>query len=204
MSDGISKIVQRFGGAAREGLITETFRFLERSTRDSGMAEGSYQTKERETEDIIDYCNEHKLWFDLNLFSVYLDEGAEQKVFILDEQKKVIKLNDAIFYVNWTQYLESLIIHNLLFSPTSYELKGFIRINDILYAVVEQDYIESSEQTSLENIRNKMFENGFVIKKKNDFIHNELGLIIEDLHEENVLTFKGILFFIDTVIYLKN
>ncbi len=29
------------------------------------------------------------------------------------------------------------------------------------------------------------------------------GLIIEDLHDENVLTSNGILYFIDTVFYLK-
>jgi hypothetical protein len=48
-----------------------------------------------------------------------------------------------------------------------------------------------------------MFSKGFLIKKKNDYIHTELGLIIEDLHEENVLVNNESLFFIDTVIYLK-
>ena len=48
-----------------------------------------------------------------------------------------------------------------------------------------------------------MFSKGFSIKKRNDYIHTELGLIIEDLHEENVLVKDDTLFFIDTVIYLK-
>lgn len=48
-----------------------------------------------------------------------------------------------------------------------------------------------------------MYDNGFVIKKNNDYFHNEIGIIIEDLHEENVLTCNNVLFFVDTVIYIK-
>ena len=42
---------------------------------------------------------------------------------------------------------------------------------------------------------------GFRNKKNNDYYHEELGIILEDLHDENVLTNKGILFFIDTTFY---
>ena len=33
--------------------------------------------------------------------------------------------------------------------------------------------------------------------------HADLGIILEDLHDENVLTQDGILYFIDTVFYIK-
>jgi Serine/Threonine/Tyrosine Kinase found in polyvalent proteins len=49
-----------------------------------------------------------------------------------------------------------------------------------------------------------MLDNGFENNKNNDYINIELGIILEDLHDENVLTFDGNLFFIDTVFYLKN
>jgi hypothetical protein len=39
-------------------------------------------------------------------------------------------------------------------------------------------------------------------KKANDYFHPELGIILEDLHDENVLTEGGVLQFIDTVFYL--
>ncbi len=54
-------------------------------------------------------------------------------------------------------------------------------------------------------IRLKTFEfNGFTKSNplNNDYINRELGIIIEDLHDENVLKKKGELFFIDTVFYL--
>ena len=203
MSNGIEKIVQRLGGKTRESLITETYRTLERSKRDSGKVEETFLSKERETETIIEFVNEKNLWFENTPFSIYLDEGAEQKVFYEASRNKVIKYNDGIFYVNWSQFLESLIIHNLLFEKTQYDLIGFVKINSILYFVVEQEFIESTQNTELQNINKLMSENGFVIKKNNDYINHDLGLIIEDLHEQNVLTYKGELFFVDTVIYFK-
>jgi hypothetical protein len=78
-----------------------------------------------------------------------------------------------------------------------------LRINSVIYSVVEQDYIEPTTTTNIETIRKEMIDNGFIVKKNNDYINNEIGLIVEDLHEENVLTFDDTLFFIDTVIYIK-
>ncbi|AYQ34780.1 hypothetical protein [Runella sp. SP2] len=40
------------------------------------------------------------------------------------------------------------------------------------------------------------------IGEGNDFFHPELGIILEDLHDENVLTNQGLFFFIDSAIYL--
>jgi hypothetical protein len=47
-----------------------------------------------------------------------------------------------------------------------------------------------------------MESNGFLNIRNNDYKNNELGIIIEDLHDENVLTNHGVLYFIDTVFYL--
>ncbi len=43
---------------------------------------------------------------------------------------------------------------------------------------------------------------GFSIKKVNDYFHPGLGIIPEDLHDENVLTSEWILQFIDTAFFL--
>jgi len=44
--------------------------------------------------------------------------------------------------------------------------------------------------------------NGFELIKNNDYINHHLGIILEDLHDENVLTKNAGLYFIDTVFYL--
>nr|WP_307300564.1 hypothetical protein [Flavobacterium sp. SORGH_AS_0622] len=46
--------------------------------------------------------------------------------------------------------------------------------------------------------------NGFINTRNNDYFNDELGIILEDLHDENVLTFDNNLFFIDTVFYLTD
>jgi hypothetical protein len=46
--------------------------------------------------------------------------------------------------------------------------------------------------------------NGFINTKNHDYTNKELGIILEDLHDENVLTQTDNLYFIDTVFYLTN
>lgn len=71
-----------------------------------------------------------------------------------------------------------------------------------MYAVVGQTFIESDSDTQLETVKSFLASKGFINKKNNDYFHPGLGIILEDLHDENVLTFKESLFFIDTVFYL--
>lgn len=49
-----------------------------------------------------------------------------------------------------------------------------------------------------------MTANGFKKYKNNDYRSEELGLILEDLQDENILTASGMLHFIDTVSYIVN
>lgn len=197
------RIGSRFQCVIKDDLITNIYDNLNAHWVES--TEDIFKYRDKETENVLlnSIIEANQLYFDELKFSIYLDEGAEQKVFFDDLKGNVVKLNDAIFYVNWSQYLESLIIHNLLFTETKYELLGFVKINNAIYSVVEQDYILPTRKTETEEIRNFMLSKGFSLKRKNDYIHSEFGLIIEDLHEENVLVKDDVLFFIDTVIYLK-
>jgi hypothetical protein len=71
-----------------------------------------------------------------------------------------------------------------------------------LSAVVKQSFVRSTESTDLINVKEFLSANGFINKKNNDYCHPGLGIIIEDLHDENVLTEEGALQFIDTVFFL--
>ena len=94
-------------------------------------------------------------------------------------------------------------LNNYFFPDTAYELKGFYKDNDTLYAVVRQEYIKADTPTSLEEVKTFMKLNGFINIRNNDYRNPELGIILEDLHDENVLTRNGSLFFIDTVFYIE-
>lgn len=170
MSSGLERIKVRFGCEIDENLISKAYTFLQSKALAEPIVQDSYMEKEQEAQWLLTFIEANDLYFDELKFSVYLDEGAEQKVFFDEENAKVYKLNDVIFYVNWTQYFESLLIHNILFSETKYELSGFMSINNILYSVIQQDYIRPTEKTKIEKVREFMYSKGFVTKKKNDRI----------------------------------
>jgi hypothetical protein len=65
-------------------------------------------------------------------------------------------------------------------------LPGFIK-NKELHAVVKQPYVVTSEITNLGDVKAFMKSNGFKVTKNNDYYNESLGLIAEDLHDENVM-----------------
>ncbi|WP_035756482.1 hypothetical protein [Hugenholtzia roseola] len=178
--------------------------YLRTSTPTSSMAQRDEPNKAEETERLIEYINQNHLW-NCNIdFDLFLSEGAEQKVFI-QQSNKVLKLNDSIYYAYWLDYFYSLLLNNYFFPDTSYELLGFYKTPDnLLYAVVEQNYIVATTPTDLHQVKDFLLNNGFVNTRNCDYYHPYLGIILEDLHDENVLTANDMLYFIDTVFYVKS
>jgi hypothetical protein len=96
---------------------------------------------------------------------------------------------------------------NILFSNTAYTLEHFTRLPNpageiVLHAVVRQRFIISDRSVELSEVRTFLEHNGFVHTRRNDFSHPGLSLILEDMHDENVLVQEDALFFIDTVFYI--
>lgn len=176
--------------------------YLRGSQRTSELAKESKLYKKQETEVLKDYIAKNNLLVSDVAIENYLTEGAEQKVYLKDG-KSVIKLNDAIFYNSWEDYLNNLLLHNYFFPDTAYELLGFYNQNDSIFAVVTQLFVRATEKTDLLGVKNFMLANGFINTKNNDYHNPDLGIILEDLHDENVLTENGVLQFIDTVFYIQ-
>jgi Serine/Threonine/Tyrosine Kinase found in polyvalent proteins len=55
----------------------------------------------------------------------------------------------------------------------------------------------------LKAVKSFLEYNGFKNTKRNDYYNKELGLILEDIHDENVIMNSGVMFFIDTVFYVN-
>ena len=182
-------------------IIKAIAHYLRRSQSANSMAQDTLLYKKEETEALKKYVSRNKLWISKDSIGGYISEGAEQKVYLNDE-KYVIKLNDSIFYTSWEDYLNSLLLHNYFFPDTAYELIGFMEDNSVMFAVVRQPFVTATEKTDLEAVKKFMSENGFINTKNNDYRNPELGLILEDLHDENVLTKDGVLYFVDTVFYI--
>ena len=70
-----------------------------------------------------------------------------------------------------------------------------------LNAVLQQPFIEG-EQARLDDIKEFLSFNGFENTKRQDYYNREFGLVLEDMHDENVIARQNILFFVDTVFYV--
>lgn len=175
-------------------------RYLGDGVESSSDAQIQKQFKKQEEERLIQFIELNQLWINDIDFSKYVSEGAEQKVFLNDE-RHVIELNDTIYYPTWLAYFQNLLLHNYFFFDTSYELLGFTTQSGILYAIVSQKYVISNSITNLEKVKTFLEGNGFKNIRNNDYFNEDLGIILEDLHDENVLTKDDTLYFIDTVFY---
>jgi hypothetical protein len=202
MKDDIQNILSGKSQVKHHHLIQSTCSYLKRSQGTSSMAKDQQQHKEEETKSLIQFAEDNNLWVDINI-DLYVSQGAEQKVYLKDGLT-VLKLNDAIYYASWVDYFHNLLLNNLFFPDTAYQLLGFYKDSSILYAVVEQPFVKANEKTDLNMVKTFLENNGFINKKNHDYYNEELGLILEDLHDENVLTQNGMLYFIDTVFYITS
>lgn len=177
--------------------------YLSDGAQSSPKTQDTKQIREQETKSLEKFISDKALWINNIDFSQYVSEGAEQRVFLKDSNH-VLKLNDAIYYSYWKDYFHNLLLHNFFFPDTAYELIGFTKENNALYAVVQQSYVTITQTTDLEQVKAFLGSNGFINNRNNDYFNPDLGIILEDLHDENVLTKDDILYFIDTVFYITD
>ena len=203
MRDDIQHILSGTSRVKYNHLIQTVCSYLKRSQGTSSMVENYQQHKEEETKRLIQFVNDHNLWVDNVNIELYVSQGAEQKVYLKDGST-VLKLNDAIYYASWIDYLHNLLLNNLFFPDTAYQLLGFYNEQEVVHAVVEQPFVKATEKTDLSLVKVFLENNGFRNTKNHDYYNEELCLILEDLHDENVLTRNGMLYFIDTVFYIVN
>ena len=198
----LQNLISGKSSASYDALIQAVASHLRSGKRTSPMAKEKHQNKVQETEKLIEFAKSNNLIIEDIPEERFIASGAEQKVYITGG-KTVIKLNDAIYYASWEDYFYNLLLHNYFFADTAYNLLGFYLSEKALYAVVQQPYIKADSMTDLEEVKKFMAANGFENKRRNDYENESLGLIIEDLHDENVLTAEGMLHFIDTVFFIK-
>jgi len=202
IKDELQHIILRDGQAGETNQLKKIQNFLRRHAQTSFVSEKQQQFQGKETAAILAFASGENLFYEQAISeSNFLGEGAEQRVYRLDDTR-VIKTNSGIFYQFWLDYFNSLLVHNFFFPATAYSFLGLKIIGGELHTVVEQEFIVASEQTSLDVVKKFLKYNGFENTRNNDYVNRDLGLIFEDLHDENVLSNKGVLFFVDTVFYL--
>ena len=201
MKDELQDIFSRAQQNSQGTIIQTIADFLRRSKETSALVATDKHFKIKETKNLIEFINSNNYWININL-DLYISQGAEQKVYLKDD-KNVLKLNDSIYYESWRDYIINLMFHNYFFPDTKYDLLGFYQEDNVLFAVIQQPFIKADAKTDLEKVKIFMNNNGFENTRNNDYYNHELEIILEDLHDENVLTQNGVLYFIDTVFYIK-
>jgi hypothetical protein len=158
--------------------------------------------KEEQVKFLKELATKNNYWVrDLPDESSYLTKGGEAKVYLHADYKTVVKLNDGVYYATWLEFFNSIVIHNLLFPETAYTFIGFVENEGTLKVVLQQPFIIAVGMAEIDAIKELLGYNGFENTKRQDYYNKELGLILEDMHDENVILSDGTLFFIDTVFY---
>ncbi|TNF26122.1 MAG: hypothetical protein EP314_06125 [Bacteroidetes bacterium] len=201
MKNELRNVISGKSEVSQGVAVQAALRYLEASSGTGGKAQNSKQVKREEAESLIAFAKANGLWEEKIDLTNYISEGAEQKVYLKDSSD-VFKLNDAIYFETWRDYFRNLLLHNFFFPDTAYELIALTEIDGVLLAQVRQPFVFSTSITDLDEVKKFMAENGFINIRNNDYLNSQLGIILEDLHDENVLTSNGILYFIDTVFYL--
>lgn len=83
-------------------------------------------------------------------------------------------------------------------------MKGFTEAVEQLCAIIEQPWVKVTRGAVKEEVNNYLLPLGFINTKNYDYYHKESGIILEDLHDENVFIGEAEnLLFVDPVIYLE-
>jgi len=202
IKDELQNIIIGDGPVGETSQLKKTQNFLRRNAEASLTAKEQKYLKSEEEVSLIEFALQENLFY-LNQIpeKEFISAGAEQRVYRYDDFN-IVKLNDSVFYEYWLDYFNSLLIHNYFFQSTAYSFLGFKLINEKLFAVVKQEFIIANELTNLKFVKKFLSYNNFDNNRNHDYINNELGIILEDLHDENVLSNDGIIYFIDTIFYL--
>jgi hypothetical protein len=158
---------------------------------------------------LIAWAKENNLWEDEKEFIKQyaerkIGEGAEQKVFLKEDGKMVVKVNAGNYHGAWLEYFNRLLFHTVLFPATAYAMKGLMIFEGSLSVIVEQPFVLLNEGASRPIIETYLNHHGFERIKNDDYYNSSMGVYLEDLHDENIfLDEKRNILFIDPVIYFE-
>jgi len=202
----LENIVKGIVLEGKEDTCTAARNLLCSSFRTSRAVKKDFESQSRIKKEQADFLRQHSTKRNWWLShppdeTSYLTRGGEAQVYFAPDEKSVIKVNDGVYYATWLEFFNSLVVHNLLFEETAYAFLGFIEKDGALLAVLKQPFIASDAPVDLEDVKKLLAFNGFVNTKRNDYFNKALGLILEDMHDENIIVNSNTLFFIDTVFY---
>lgn len=204
---------ERFSPAelqALSGALEESEALLQ------GGSEGSVPEKQKEVtgdqglarrqENLLEnWAKEKGIWIDnttTNLNNQYGEPFAsegEANVYLAQDGKTVVKEISMAYYIEPHLMLDRIVLHNSLFSDTKMNLTHFGRNSEGEFVVIVEQPFVGGERPTQEEIVAFMATLGFkpYNKRNTEFKNDEIGVLINDLHDENVLKVGKSFFVID-------
>jgi hypothetical protein len=151
-----------------------------------------------------EYAKYKHIWFDYPTEIADKWEGVEgrggQEAEVYRGQKGFLrKVFD--YYQNSDspfEFLDNRIsIHNMLFPETKYELVGFTKKGDRLQFILEQPFVQGRNYRKEDNFPQYMEQLGY--EQIDDTTYYNQFLLLQDLHEANVLKTNTGFAFVDTI-----
>ncbi len=90
------------------------------------------------------------------IFNFTVKEFSLHEIALLNALKcYIITIKSCIIHVykQWIDCFHKLILNNLFFSDTAYDLLGFYKDGYVIYAVVEKTICMATEKTDLANLK---------------------------------------------------
>ncbi len=128
-------------------------------------------------------------------------EGGEHQVF--QASGRFYKRNNMAYHSGYLEYFHRVVLHNYLFVETAVHFEGLMWYDDLIQPVISQKAILADRGATRSEVEHEMKLRGFTRRNADNYISTAMGVLVEDLHDENVLVdADGDLLIFDPVIYL--
>ena len=130
--------------------------------------------------------------------------GAEHDVYYDPAVGRWFKANVMSMHANYLEFFQRLELHNALFPEAPVVLEGFMQRGGTLQPVISQPDVVAVRGARPDEVAARMQLMGFEPLNETDYYNRELGVRVEDLHDENALiTPSGLLAIIDPIPLLE-
>jgi hypothetical protein len=132
---------------------------------------------------------------------------AENNVYFDEESQRWFKRNNLSYHTTYLEFFYRLALHNSAFPEAPYALEGFVMNHGELQPVISQPHVRATKGASPVDVEQLMNNLGYskIPGTQHDYINQEKGIRVEDMHDENVLMDDdGNIFVVDPVIYLDD
>lgn len=131
--------------------------------------------------------------------------GAEHEVYFDPAVQRWFKRNNLTYHNTYLEYFQRLALHNFLFSEAPVCLEGFVTSDGTLMPVLSQPNVRVDRGATRAVTEGAMQLLGFERRQDDNYYSRSLGVLVEDLHDENVVIGEDDeLYVIDPALYLDD